>query len=117
MVGAAGTLEALGGPKATRRSDGPARRGVERLHALWLIAREHDASVKHPIAALVDAWQGTLPLGLDRATPREPEQGYLPGLAPSPSLVPPVPWLTLYDPTGSGPVGGCCPASSGIWPR
>ena len=50
----------------------------------------------------------TLPLGLDRLTPlgpiREPEQGHLPGLEPPPSLVPPVPWLTLYDLTGSGPV-------------
>ena len=47
-----------------------------------------------------------LPLGLDRATPlgaTDPEQGYLPGLEPPPSLVPPVPWLTLYDLTGSGP--------------
>lgn len=50
----------------------------------------------------------TLPLDLDRITPlgpiREPEQGYLPGLAPPPSVVPPVPWLTLYDLTGSGRV-------------
>jgi len=50
----------------------------------------------------------TLPLALDRITPlgpiREPEQGYLPGLEPAPSLVPPVPWLTLYDLTGAGPV-------------
>ena len=50
----------------------------------------------------------TLPLTLDRVTPlgpiREPEQGYLPGLEPPPSVVPPVPWLPLYDLTGSGPV-------------
>ena len=48
-----------------------------------------------------------LPLGLDRATPlgaTDPEQGYLPGLEPPPSLVSPVPWLALYDLTGSGPV-------------
>ena len=48
-----------------------------------------------------------LPLGLDRATPlgaTDPEQGYLPGLEPPPSLVSPVPWLTLYDLIGSGPV-------------
>ena len=44
---------------------------------------------------------------MDRATPlgaTDPEQGYLPGLEPPPSLVPPVPWLTLYDLIGSGPV-------------
>ena len=50
----------------------------------------------------------TLPLTLDRSTPlgpiREPEQGYLPGLAPPSSLVPPVPWLTLYDLTARGPM-------------
>ena len=50
----------------------------------------------------------TLPLGLDRLTPlgpiRAPEEGYLPGLEPPPSLVPPVPWLTLYDLASSGPV-------------
>ena len=48
-----------------------------------------------------------LPLALDRRTrlgPIQPEQGYLPGLEPPPSVVPPVPWLTLYDLTGSGPV-------------
>ena len=52
--------------------------------------------------------QGILPLGLDRTTPlgpiQESEQGYLPGLEPATSLVPPVPWLTLYDLTGVGPV-------------
>ena len=44
---------------------------------------------------------------MDRATPlgaTDPEQGYLPGLEPPPSLVSPVPWLTLYDLIGSGPV-------------
>ena len=50
----------------------------------------------------------TLPLGLDRTTPlgpvNETEQGYLPGLEPPPSVVPPVPWLTLYDLTASGPI-------------
>ncbi len=50
----------------------------------------------------------TLPLGLDRTTPlgpvNETEQGYLPGLEPPPSIVPPVPWLTLYDLTASGPI-------------
>ena len=49
-----------------------------------------------------------LPLGLDRTTPlgpvQDPEQGYLPGMEPAPSIVPPVPWLTLYDLTGVGPV-------------
>ena len=61
-------------------------------------------------ASLRDATRDhdTLPRGLDRLTPlgpiREPEQGHLPGLEPPPSLVPPVPWLTLYDLTGSGPV-------------
>ena len=52
--------------------------------------------------------QETLPLALDRHTPlgpvREYEQGYLPGLVPPRSLVPPVPWLTLYDLTGTGPI-------------
>ncbi|MDD9985613.1 MAG: hypothetical protein OXQ31_05035 [Spirochaetaceae bacterium] len=55
-----------------------------------------------------DRNQGVLPLGLDRTTPLGPiqeyEQGYLPGLEPPTSLVPPVPWLTLYDLTGVGPV-------------
>ena len=55
-----------------------------------------------------DRNQGILPLGLDRTTPlgpiQESEQGYLPGLEPATSLVPPVPWLTLYDLTGVGPV-------------
>ena len=50
----------------------------------------------------------TLPLALDRTTPLgpigKPEQGWLPGLEPARSVVPPVPWLTLYDMTGSGPV-------------
>ena len=49
-----------------------------------------------------------LPVNLDRVTPlgpvREYEQGYLPGLEPPPSLVPPVPWLTLYDLTAVGPI-------------
>ena len=52
--------------------------------------------------------QVRLPLGQDRTTPlgpiREPEQGHLPDMELSPSLVPPVPWLTLYDLTGTGPV-------------
>ena len=61
-------------------------------------------------ASLRDATRDhdTLPLGLDRLTPlgpiRAPEEGYLPGLEPPPSLVPPVPWLTLYDLASSGPV-------------
>ena len=61
-------------------------------------------------ASLRDAARdhGTLPLALDHTTPlgpiREPKQGYLPGLEPATSLVPPVAWLTLYDLTGSGPV-------------
>ena len=48
-------------------------------------------------ASLRDATRDhdTLPLGLDRLTPlgpiRAPEEGYLPGLEPPPSLVPPVP--------------------------
>ena len=50
----------------------------------------------------------TLPLALDRTTPLgpigEPDQGYLPGLEPTPSGVPPVPWLTLYDMAGTGPM-------------
>ena len=59
-------------------------------------------------ASLRDATRDhdTLPLGLDRLTPlgpiRAPEEGYLPGLEPPPSLVPPVPWLTLYDLASSG---------------
>ena len=52
--------------------------------------------------------QETLPLALDRDTPlgpvREYEQGYLPELQPPQSLVPPVPWLTLYDLTATGPM-------------
>ena len=61
-------------------------------------------------ASLRDAHRdhATLPLALDRTTPighiPKPEQGYLPGMEPAPSLVPPVPWLTLYDLTGSGQV-------------
>ena len=52
--------------------------------------------------------QAVLPLALDRETPLGPapgvEAGYLPGLEPAPSLVPAVPWLTLYDLTGAGPI-------------
>ena len=57
--------------------------------------------------------QAVLPLALDRSTPLgstplgpapDREAGYLPGLEPAPSLVPAVPWLTLYDLTGIGPV-------------
>ena len=52
--------------------------------------------------------QARLPLGQDRTTPlgpvRKSEQGHLPDMGPAPSLVPPVPWLTLYDLTGTGPV-------------
>ena len=47
-----------------------------------------------------------LPLALDRDTPLGPvhSPGYLPGLAPPPSVIPPVPWLALYDLTASGPI-------------
>ena len=61
-------------------------------------------------ASLRDAKRNAdvLPLALDRDTPlgpiQEPKQGYLPGLEPPPSVVPPVPWLTLYDLTGTSPV-------------
>ena len=52
---------------------------------------------------------GTLPLALDHATPLGPEPdretvGYLLGMEPAPSVVPPVAWLTLYDLTGIGPM-------------
>ena len=30
---------------------------VERLHALWLLAREHAPALRHPLAPLVAAWQ------------------------------------------------------------
>ena len=30
---------------------------VERLHALWLLARKHDPALRHPLAPLVAAWQ------------------------------------------------------------
>ena len=55
----------------------------------------------------LDRDHGRLPLDLDRA-PLAPEPrteaGYLPGLEPPASVVPAVPWLTLYDLTGAGPV-------------
>ena len=52
--------------------------------------------------------KGRLPLALDDETPlgsvRKYNQGYLPGLEPAASPVPPVSWLTLYDLTGAGPI-------------
>ena len=73
------------------------------------VARDLRSSAIIPHALRdADRNQGVLPLGLDRTTPlgpvQESEQGYLPGLEPATSLVPPVPWLTLYDMTGAGPV-------------
>lgn len=69
----------------------------------------------HRNAILPGSWrdarrgQSTLPFVLDRATPlgpvgKEPEQADLPGLERPAGVVPPVPWLSLYDLTGSGPV-------------
>ena len=61
-------------------------------------------------ASLRDATRDheTVPLALDRITPlgpiRERERGYLPTLVLPPALVPPVPWLTLYDLTATGPM-------------
>ena len=104
------------------------------VHHLWLTLSK--PRPRHPLAALVDAWQRStsvdvapdrhnsgilpaalrdarrnhamLPLELDHDTPLGPigvpDQGYLPGLEQPPSRVPPVPWLTLYDLTGVGPV-------------
>ena len=57
--------------------EGATDAGAWRLHSLWLIAREHAHTLKHPIAPLVAAWQ-------DRATERAPrvlgKRGSLPRL-------------------------------------
>ena len=38
--------------------DGKTLLGTERVHALWVEARKHDADLRHPLTPLVDAWQG-----------------------------------------------------------
>ena len=69
---------------------------------------QHDfAIIPHPLRN-AERDKGRLPLALDDETPlgsvRKYNQGYLPGLEPAASPVPPVSWLTLYDLTGAGPI-------------
>ena len=47
--------------------DGKTLLGTERVHALWVEARKHDADLRHPLTPLVDAWQGR-PVNVDPET-------------------------------------------------
>ena len=139
----AASVSADGTPAAVylaERETWPAAAGPLPASVRWLPPGRRDAPWARRTAGAKRCcrWRWTALPRWDRRPTGRPS-ATCPGLEPAPSLVPAVPWLTLYDLTGAGPIqtrgrgaplaqrlfveiltvvprAWCCPAIRRRWP-